>query len=78
MPDRSPGTGRGAVRLLEVAQQLGTLDQTIAQHPTDVPQILVVTALDLREGLRVQVVVPERDAAFTRDERASLPPPGQR
>ena len=64
--------------LLEVAQQLGTVDQTVAQHPPDVAEILVVAPLDLREGLRVQVVVPERDAALTRDERASFPPPGKR
>lgn len=51
-----------------VGTPLGRIDQPAAEHLADVFKVLGVAALDLGEGLRVQVVMVEEQAALLGDE----------
>jgi hypothetical protein len=53
------------------------MDQAAIQHEADVGSVLRVSALDLGQRLRVEVVVVEGDLPFAGDEYAALLPAGE-
>lgn len=63
--------------LLEPAAKLLPIDEASFQHLSHVSPVLRVPTLNLRERLRVEVVVVEREAALASDEDAPLLPAGK-
>src|SRR4051794_4506259 len=82
----SPTQARTVDRGITKEQRLDLVEQRqrevrdhepVGDHRGDVGEVVLETTLDLREGLRVEVEVAHRDAAFPQDEWAAVAPAGQ-
>jgi hypothetical protein len=58
----------------EVLQQLDSIDQAAIEHFADVALVLRMPALDLRQGLCIEVEMTEDQLSFLGDERAPVLP----
>jgi hypothetical protein len=58
----------------EILQQLDSIDQATIEHFPDVTLVLRMPALDLRQGLCIEVEMTEGQMSFLGDERASVLP----
>ena len=73
-PDLSRDSDRAAARLPRNIQQLDSIDQATIEHLPDVALVLRMPALDLRQGLCIQVEMTEDQLSFLGDERAPVLP----
>src|SRR5688500_1680544 len=63
--------------LLEEHEQPARLDEAAVQHCRHIALILAMTALDLGEALRIEIVVMKRKRSFASDEWTSFFPAGK-
>src|SRR5207248_5760400 len=56
------------------AADLCDLDEAVGEHRVDILAVAAMGALELRQGLRDEVEVPEGKRAFSDDERATFAP----